>query len=427
MVKSNADNAKDGFYNRNPLGKNQHGDCPSLDDEKVATILRDYNRRNIVSKKTIKALLLAEHNIKMSEATITRRRQALGLHASGATTKTMSDTIKRQLILDQMAKDPTSHQGPRIIKENIALDTGIHLTRDWITMEMRLIDPSGFESRSPTAKRIHRVAVVALGPHYRWSGDGHDKLVKIGWPIWGVRDVWSGKWLGLWVVPDNRLKVATAYLFLKLVEELGGMPIQMVTDCGSETTKIYGVATALREIFNPDLPVSEFPAHRFMRSVNNITIERGWLRLRLQWGDNVLVFWEAGRDIYNPTDPQQYELVQWLWSTIIQKELDTLKARFNDHKVRFDADKLIPSGVSPNVAYSLMEKYGGEDCLQPVDITIIKQLKEELGGDDIIRFVGAEYEAKAVSVFHDLGLTDDDLSLQRAWHVFSLMLPLMPL
>jgi len=60
-----------------------------------------------------------------------------------------------------------------------------------------------------------------------------------------------------------------------------------------------------REAFSPDLPVTELPAHLFVESIHNTPIERGWLRMRLQWGDNVIVFWEAGRDLYNPTDPDQ--------------------------------------------------------------------------------------------------------------------------
>lgn len=87
---------------------------------------------------------------------------------------------------------------------------------------MRLHDPDGFERREPGARKTHRVALVSLGPHHEWSGDGHDKLSAIGFPIWGLRDKWSGKWLGLWVVPNNRFKMSIAYLYLLLVYELGG-------------------------------------------------------------------------------------------------------------------------------------------------------------------------------------------------------------
>lgn len=84
-------------------------------------------------------------------------------------------------------------------------------------------NPKGFEIREPTSQKVDRVALVALGPNDEWSADGHDKLKPIGFPIWGVRDKWSGKWLGLWVVPDNRLRLAVAYLYLSLIHEIGGM------------------------------------------------------------------------------------------------------------------------------------------------------------------------------------------------------------
>lgn len=51
-----------------------------------------------------------------------------------------------------------------------------------------------------------------------------------------------------------------------------------------------------------DLPIDELPAHRFLKSVHNITIERGWLRLRLQFGENVKLYWEAGKEVYKETD-----------------------------------------------------------------------------------------------------------------------------
>lgn len=87
---------------------------------------------------------------------------------------------------------------------------------------MRLHDPDGFKLREPAAKKVKRGVLSSLGPHHEWSGDGHDKLTKLGFPIWGIRDKWSGKWLGLWVVPNNRYKDAIAYLYLSLVAELGG-------------------------------------------------------------------------------------------------------------------------------------------------------------------------------------------------------------
>jgi hypothetical protein len=185
------------------------------------------------------------------------------------------------------------------------------------------------------------------------------------------------------------------------------------------------------------LDLDELPAHVFLKSLHNITIERGWLRLRLQWGDNVKVFWEAGSEIYNRTNPHHLyvmlrvsasyidryfgsELVQWLWPTLIQQELDELKDRMNCHTTRYDRNKKIPSGVSPDVAVALCTEYGGENCLQPVDVDIVQQLMDDIG-DDAIHFVSAEYADRAQEVFESLGVTK--LSFENIWQVFNRMIP----
>jgi len=87
---------------------------------------------------------------------------------------------------------------------------------------MHVHDAPAFLAREPGAKRIHRVPKAPIGVHERWSGDGHDKLYKIGFPIWGVVDDATAKWLGAWVVPSNRMGDIIGYLFLCLVETYKG-------------------------------------------------------------------------------------------------------------------------------------------------------------------------------------------------------------
>jgi hypothetical protein len=60
-------------------------------------------------------------------------------------------------------------------------------------------------------------------------------------------------------------------------------------------------------IFHPDFDLTELPAHMYVRSIHNISIERSWLRLRLDWGDNMVIFFKKGIEdgMYNPDDPQQ--------------------------------------------------------------------------------------------------------------------------
>ena len=83
-------------------------------------------------------------------------------------------------------------------------------------------DPSGFIKRHPAAKKIPRVPLTSAGPNAEWCGDGHDKLNSIGVGLYGIHDKASGKWLGLWATPTNRDGKTVGYLYLSLVEKLGG-------------------------------------------------------------------------------------------------------------------------------------------------------------------------------------------------------------
>jgi len=61
-----------------------------------------------------------------------------------------------------------------------------------------------------------------------------------------------------------------------------------------------------REIFYPDFDLAGLPAHIYLHSVHNISIEHSWLWLHLDWGDNAVIAFEKGKDdgIYNPDDAQ---------------------------------------------------------------------------------------------------------------------------
>jgi hypothetical protein len=76
--------------------------------------------------------------------------------------------------------------------------------------------------------------------------------------------------------------------------------------------------------------------------------------------------------------------VQWLWPTLIQKELDELRDRSNNHVVRKVNGKALPSGVSPNIAYVLHDQYGSEDHLQPVDKITVQGLMEAISGKELV-------------------------------------------
>ena len=52
---------------------------------------------------------------------------------------------------------------------------------------MQKQDPEGFAIHEPAVgKKVLRSPLVALNPHHEWSADGHNKLSKLGFPIYGI-------------------------------------------------------------------------------------------------------------------------------------------------------------------------------------------------------------------------------------------------
>jgi hypothetical protein len=86
------------------------------------------------------------------------------------------------------------------------------------------------------------------------------------------------------------------------------------------------------------------------------------------------------------------ELCQWLWPRVLQRQLDIFMEFRNGCRMRKDKKKPGPSGMSWNQAFSLPEEWGGRNCLLKIeDFSVIKDLKEELGGDELISFSTPEF------------------------------------
>ncbi|KAG6371338.1 hypothetical protein JVT61DRAFT_9712, partial [Boletus reticuloceps] len=175
--------------------------------------------------------------------------------------------------------------------------------------------------------------------------------------------------------------------------------------------------------FAPEYSTDDLSPHRFLHSIRNIVIKWGWLHVRLQWGANIKIWWEAGEGIYNSTNLLHYDLTQWLWPKFIQDELDHLWDWLNNHPSHFHIAKVLPSGVSPNVAIALAPEYGGTNWLIPVDVAVIRRLKAAIGGEELLRFVDVEFAQHAEAVFATLDI--QTITLNNIWQTFTQMVPLL--
>ncbi|TFK59237.1 hypothetical protein BDN72DRAFT_906048 [Pluteus cervinus] len=367
----------------------------------------------------------------MLRVDVKRRRRKLGLSGSGKTTKALPDYEKEQLVLNQMQNDLARHRGVKSTRERIAFETGTHLTKNFVSSVMFDHDPAGFAHRDPTSKKIHRVAKTNIGVNERWSADGHDKLAKIGFPIWAIVDDATGKWLGAWVVPMTTvwamsLLIVSFLLSSQLVAFPYSSPRIAVRKqpLFMDWQMLSGI-----ELFHPEYDLQELPAHVFLRSVHNISIERSWLNLRLNFGNTAVKAFFRGQDegVYEPGNLQHGELCRWLWAKLLRQELQNFVALRNGSRTRTNKAKVGPSGMSRNEAYSIPSTWGGRDCLLPIDDHggLIAELKQALGGDEILEFVSADFTRRADVAYINMNVRE--LTFTNVWAIFSsLLLVLYP-
>ena len=79
--------------------------------------------------------------------------------------------------------------------------------------------------------------------------------------------------------------------------------------------------------------------------------------------------------------------------------------------------------MSWSEAFSLPESWGGCNCLLEVDMAVVCELKEAMGGDKILAFVSAEFSEHVQATYDTLEIVD--LNLQNVWYVFCDLYPLV--
>jgi hypothetical protein len=159
-----------------------------------------------------------------SETSVKRWRKALGLHGSKSDfVKSLPANVKEQIVLKQLDKDPAQKQGLATIKVKVNFDQNICLPCSLVSSVMHAHNPGGFTKRGPNAKKILRFPKNLVGINERWSADGHNKLYRIGFPVWAVVDDATARSLAAWVIPSNRMGDIIVYLYLSLIEKMGSM------------------------------------------------------------------------------------------------------------------------------------------------------------------------------------------------------------
>ncbi|KAJ6464706.1 hypothetical protein DFH09DRAFT_1254597 [Mycena vulgaris] len=407
----------------NPTGKNGAGTKNYPPDDVLKATLLTYVEQGLKQHQKLERLV-ADHHLSIGTTKLNELERRLEIPSVRRTPAARE--VATQAIYDEVAKDVTQSNGPSYVKSRLK-DKLIMVKRDTVREIMHELNPLGAENRFPGKKRkVFRQHLSALGPFHEISSDGHEKLGQQALKM-GFKDKWTADLLKINVVPNCRTNAAIGHLFLDFLEEQGGTGIQNTTDKVSEVGWLHAIQTILRYLkFAPDIDPDVYPSHACIKSVHNTVIEAFWRWLRLKCGVNLREHILRGKveHIFDPNVPFHRELFNWIFPPLVQAELDDFRTYWNQHKIRPQPGKHMPSGHVPADALKHPEFYGGISCFIKVPQEMIKELRafltEEVGPrEEHLRWVAEDFAAIAEEVHKSLG--SPTITLENSWAIFKQM------
>lgn len=112
----------------------------------------------------------------------------------------------------------------------------------------------------------------------------------------------------------------------------------------------------------------------------------------------------------------------WLWPPLLQKRLDEYREYWNNHTVRRQKEKDLPSGTSPTHIWTCPThvRPTARDCRVNVRQDMIHELRDGIGGEEgrrlAYQFVTPEFQAAADDAYAELGRPR--ITLTTAWAIF---------
>lgn len=201
------------------------------------------------------------------------------------------------------------------------IQNGLVVTQNTVREILHLVDPEGVEFR--TRRRLRRRQYLSKGPNYLWHMDSYDKLKRYGICINGCIDGFSRHliWLRASMTSSDPKVIANYYL--NAVKTLGGCPVTIRSDCGTENGVVEGLQTTFCDLFRKEN--NHRPAHINGRSTANQRIESWWSILRKENAQYWINLFEFLRDeaLFRGTYLDK-SLIQYCFLEIIQVRKCTL-------------------------------------------------------------------------------------------------------
>ncbi|KAJ7105543.1 hypothetical protein C8R44DRAFT_942644, partial [Mycena epipterygia] len=334
--------------------------------------------------------------------------------------------IASTLVAAVTISNVSSRNGPRTVQNKISLQDGTKIPRS-------------------DKQRGH---LTDTGIYYELHFDGHEKLNfkalrmgPVGIDIYGSHCHSSSKMVKFLVVPNARCTSTIGHYYLDLVEKHGGKSypsfkwcctyflhqvfVQATVDGGSETGELYAAHIAPRHQCMPEIPLEVAPGFVALKSTDNIPIESSWNLFTNYVGLDIKQILLMGKSLnyFNSAQPFHIDLFNWLWPKIVQVSLDDFVEYWNNHKIRTQRNKQLPSGFSPNYIYDFPDKFGLTYFGVPAPQDLVDALRENIPKNrkECYRWVSDEFEVKAWEAYYTIGAPK--FVLTEGWTIFCQMLP----
>jgi hypothetical protein len=159
-----------------------------------------------------------------------------------------------------------------------------------------------------------------------------------------------------------------ASYYMEAVEQLGGCPTLVRTDCGSENVILAAIQTCF----------AGSTSHVYGTSPANQRIECWWSffrKNRSQWW--IELFESLVNDgSFEPGNARQTECLRFCFMALIRDDLDTVRQTWNTHRIRPSHGAVCPAGV-PDELYFLCRP-PAVDCLLPVSSLLDPEIEMQI-------------------------------------------------
>lgn len=227
-------------------------------------------------------------------------------------------------------------------------------------------------------------------------------LIKNKKPILSFR--YSRRILWLEVSHTNNDPCVVGNYFVECVEQIGGAPVVVRGDCGTENVYVAGIQRFLRRECQDDL--AGFKSFMYGTSVANQRIEAWWAYLRRSSTTWWINMFKELRDqgLFDDSDVLHVECLRFCFMQPIQVELHRVARHWNTHKIRPYSHQETPHG-KPDVLFFLPQLKDTRDYKTLVDredMEVVRELyckeRTEYGcSDEIAEFFIMLMEENGIS------------------------------